>query len=83
MIGCFVASFLLRDQPLYLVLFVGQLALYSAAVAGLCFPKVAERLSIVRLSAFFVLVNLAALKALTLWVLGTRIEVWQPTQRPG
>lgn len=82
MIGCFVTAFLLRDEPLYFFLFIAQVALYGAAVVGLWFPQLAERLSIVRLSAFFVLVNAAALKALTLWALGTRIEVWQPTQRP-
>lgn len=83
MIGCLVTAFALLDRPLYLVLFAAQVALYIVAVLGLCFPKLAERLSIIRLSAFFVLVNAAALKALTLWALGTRIEVWQPTQRPG
>jgi len=82
MIGCLVTSFLLSEQPLYLSLFIAQVALYGAAIAGLRFPTLAERLSIVRLSAFFLLVNAAALKALTLWALGTRIEVWQPTRRP-
>jgi hypothetical protein len=45
-------------------------------------PAVAERLGLVRLAAFFVLVNLAALQALLRWVSGERLEVWEPTRRP-
>jgi glycosyltransferase involved in cell wall biosynthesis len=82
MVGCLVAAWLLREQPLYLAFFVIQLVLYVAAVAGMLWPQLAARLVLVRLSAFFVLVNAAALKALALWLVGSRVEVWQPTQRP-
>jgi glycosyltransferase involved in cell wall biosynthesis len=82
MVGCLVAAWLLRAQPLYLAFFVLQVVLYLAAVAGMLWPSLAARLSLVRLSAFFVLVNAAALKALALWIIGSRVEVWQPTQRP-
>jgi hypothetical protein len=30
-----------------------------------------------------VLVNIAALKALALWLSGSRVEIWEPTRRPG
>jgi glycosyltransferase involved in cell wall biosynthesis len=82
MIGCLVAAYLLHTQPLYLAFFIIQIVLYLAAAAGMMWPQLAARLSVVRLSAFFVLVNAAALKALALWVIGSRVEVWQPTQRP-
>lgn len=82
MLGCLVAAWLLREQPLYLTFFIIQIVLYMAAVAGMLWPQLAARLVLVRLSAFFVLVNAAALKALALWMVGSRVEVWQPTQRP-
>lgn len=82
MVGCLVAAYLLRAEPLYLAFFILQIVLYLAAVAGMLWPSLAARLSLVRLSAFFVLVNAAALKALALWMIGSRVEVWQPTQRP-
>lgn len=82
MLGCLVLAWLLRGQPLYFALFIIQVVLYVAAIAGLMWPGIAARSGIVRLSAFFVLVNAAALKALALWVSGSRVEVWQPTQRP-
>lgn len=83
MLGCLVAAWALREQPLYLALFVAQLGLYGAAVAGFIWPALAARIWLVRLSAFFVLVNIAALKALALWLSGSRVEVWEPTRRPG
>lgn len=82
MLGCLLASYLLRADPLYAALLVIQLVLYTAALAGMLWPAIAERIGLVRLSAFFVLVNAASLKALMLWAMGKRLEVWQPTQRP-
>lgn len=83
MLGCLATAWILRAEPLYLVMFVGQAALYAAAIAGLLWPDAAGRLPLVRVSAFFVLVNAAALKALALWITGARVEVWEPTRRPG
>ncbi len=83
MIGCLLAAWMLRSQPLYLVMFIGQAVLYVAAVAGLKWPTLAAKVSVVRLGAFFVLVNAAALKALALWLSGSRVEIWEPTRRPG
>lgn len=82
MMGCLVAAWSLRGQPLYGFFFVAQLVLYAAAIAGLAWPSLANRIGLVRLSAFFVLVNAAALKAFALWLAGTRVEVWDPTRRP-
>jgi hypothetical protein len=55
---------------------------YALAIAGLWLPKLAEKLLIIRIPAFFLLVNLAAAKALVLWIFGVRQEVWEPTRRP-
>ena len=38
MVGCLVAAYVLREQPLYLGLFVLQIVLYLAAVAGMLWP---------------------------------------------
>jgi cellulose synthase/poly-beta-1,6-N-acetylglucosamine synthase-like glycosyltransferase len=75
------ASFVLRGDPLYAFFFYAQLAAYAAALLALALPQVA-RFSPARLAAFFLLVNVAALQALWLWLIGTRVEVWQPTRRP-
>jgi glycosyltransferase involved in cell wall biosynthesis len=82
LIGCLVFAWLLRADPFYLAAFVAQIAAYGLAVAGLLWPAVAGRLGVARLGGFFVLVNAASVKALLLWLAGTRIEVWHPTRRP-
>lgn len=82
MLGCLIGAWVLRSELLYLALFVGQVCLYLAALVGLRWPSFAGRIAIVRISAFFVLVNAAALKALALWLAGSRVEVWEPTRRP-
>jgi hypothetical protein len=73
----------LRDNAFFLIAFIAQVVCYVFAVAGLVWPALAERVSLVRLAAFFVLVNAAAFKALLLWISGVRLEVWEPTRRPG
>jgi glycosyltransferase involved in cell wall biosynthesis len=83
MVGCLIAAWVLQQQPVYRFMLSGQIALYVAAIAGLVWPKLAARVGVIRLSTFFVLVNAAALKALALWLAGSRVEVWQPTRRPG
>ncbi|HEU4780897.1 MAG TPA: glycosyltransferase family 2 protein [Steroidobacteraceae bacterium] len=82
MIAALAASFTLRAEPIYAFAFYAQLAAYAAAALGLLVPAVAERVGLVRLAGFFVLVNLAALQALLRWLGGERLEVWEPTRRP-
>jgi glycosyltransferase involved in cell wall biosynthesis len=82
MIGCLVTAWLLRADSFYLFAFIAQCALYLLALAGLAWPKVAAASGVIRLSAFFLLVNVAALHALAMWVGGKRVEVWEPTRRP-
>lgn len=83
MLGCLVAAWFLRAEPFYLFAFIAQAVAYALAVAGLAWPAFAARISIVRLASFFLLVNAAALQAILLWIGGSRVEVWQPTKRPG
>jgi predicted LPLAT superfamily acyltransferase len=60
----------------------GQLAFYAVALAGLTWPKEVGRFTLARLSAFFLLVNMAAGQALLQWLVGVRKELWEPTRRP-
>jgi cellulose synthase/poly-beta-1,6-N-acetylglucosamine synthase-like glycosyltransferase len=82
MVLCLVASWSLRDSLLYAVAFLLQVVAYSAAIAGLVWPALAHRLPVLRIAGFFLIVNVAALKAMYCWLSGERIEVWEPTRRP-
>ena len=82
MLLCLVSAFLLIPRPLYTVMFYGQLAFYALAASALAWPETAGRFVLARLSGFFLLVNLAAGKALLLWLAGVRQETWEPTRRP-
>lgn len=82
MLAALAASFALRGEPFYAFAFYAQVVAYGAATLGMLVPAIAERVSLVRLAAFFVMVNLAALQALLRWLSGERLEVWEPTRRP-
>lgn len=82
MVGCLVIAAALIHDPLYQAALWAQLSLYGIAVAGLISPKASARIALVRLSAFFVLVNAAAALAFGRWLVGDRQEVWEPTRRP-
>ena len=79
---CAVSSLVMRNEPLYAVMFYGQLAAYAMALGALAWPTTFGRFPPARLGAFFVLVNAAAAKALLMWVAGVRQETWEPTRRP-
>lgn len=82
MAGCLVSAWMLRASPGYAALFAAQVAGYSVAAAATFWPAVAGRLALARLAGFFLLVNLAALRALWQWLTGVRVETWEPTRRP-
>ena len=82
MVAALASSFLLRAEPFYAFAFYAQVAAYAVASIGVFAPAVAEKFGPVRLAAFFLLVNLAALQALMRWLGGERLEVWEPTRRP-
>ena len=71
LVGCLISAILLRDLPFYRTALYLQLLLFALAVAGLALPRVAASSSIIRLCAFFLLVNVAAAKALFLWLGGS------------
>jgi hypothetical protein len=77
-----VASWRLHALPLYALAFYAQLAAYALAASGLAWPGLAHRFAPLRIAAFFLVVNVAALNALLWWLMGKRIETWQPTRRP-
>jgi cellulose synthase/poly-beta-1,6-N-acetylglucosamine synthase-like glycosyltransferase len=81
--GCLAAAVVLREEPIYRAALYLQVLLYALAVTGLMLPRVAAHSSIIRICAFFVLVNSAAVCALGLWTAGVRREVWKPTRRRG
>jgi glycosyltransferase involved in cell wall biosynthesis len=81
--GCLVAAFALREEPVYAMLWYMQLGFYGVGMAGLVAPGLAARFAPARLSAFYLLVNTAAARALVLWMAGVRQELWEPTRRPG
>jgi hypothetical protein len=82
MVAALASSVLLRAEPFYAFAFYAQVAAYAVAAIGVFAPAVADRAGPVRLAAFFLLVNLAALQALMRWLAGERLEVWEPTRRP-
>jgi cellulose synthase/poly-beta-1,6-N-acetylglucosamine synthase-like glycosyltransferase len=79
--GCLAAAVILREEPVYRAALYLQLSLYVLAATGLMLPRIASHSAIVRVCAFFALVNTAALCALAQWMAGVRREVWQPTKR--
>ena len=81
MVLCLVSSWMLRADLFYAIAFWAQVAAYTAAAAATFWPAFA-RISVARLAGFFLLVNLAALKALWQWLTGVRVEIWEPTRRP-
>lgn len=81
--GSLVTATLLRDDPVYRIALYLQLLLFTLALAGLTLPRLAAHSVVIRVSAFFLLVNGAAACAIGLWLAGVRQEVWQPTRRQG
>jgi cellulose synthase/poly-beta-1,6-N-acetylglucosamine synthase-like glycosyltransferase len=82
LVTALASAFVLRGVPLYAFFFWAQVAAYFVGALALLSPGVASRVPLSRLAAFFLLVNVAALQAVWLWIVGTRVEVWQPTRRP-
>ena len=76
------APLLWRRGPLYRLATVGQVALYGAGAAGLALPASRRPWRrALELPAYFVLVNVAALRAIGNVVRGRRIDRWEPARR--
>jgi hypothetical protein len=67
---------------LYAFMLYAQLAFYAMALAALAWPATVGRFGPARIGGFFLLVNMAAGKALLQWLAGVRQELWEPTRRP-
>jgi glycosyltransferase involved in cell wall biosynthesis len=81
LIGALLSSAVLAwTQPLYKVMFAGQVLFYTLAIGGL-FWKSLTRVSIVKLSTFFVMVNASILQAWWRYGVGERLVAWEPSRR--
>ena len=77
------APLLATRSPVYLVAALGEAALLIVGIAGLIGPGGAwARTRFVALPAFFIMVNVAALKAIVNLMTGARIERWEPRREP-
>lgn len=81
LITCLLLSWTLRSDPLYELLFVIQALFYAVALLAIVAPLIARHSALARISAFFLMVNVAALCAALQWLAGVRQELWQPTHR--
>jgi len=81
MVAALVASGVLAvASRSYMVLFILQILFYAVALGGILW-KPLLRLSIVRLAAYFVLVNASIVQAWFRYWSGERLVVWEPSKR--
>lgn len=81
LVGMLVNSAMLAPgRPFFLVVLLGQILFYLMALLAHFQPALRRR-ALVRLSYFFVQVNLAILEAVIRFVAGQRMTTWQPSRR--
>jgi hypothetical protein len=82
LLALLVASALLWGAgPLYQAIAVAQAALYGAGLVGIVLGRTrAGRLRPLALPAFFVLVNVASVRAIWNLVSGRRLDRWEPAR---
>jgi cellulose synthase/poly-beta-1,6-N-acetylglucosamine synthase-like glycosyltransferase len=76
-----VSNYLLIDKPIYMILFSGQMLFYVLAVLSIPSNSVIGDSIIGKIPLFFLMVNLAIVKAWYLFFTGKRQEIWSPTKR--
>jgi cellulose synthase/poly-beta-1,6-N-acetylglucosamine synthase-like glycosyltransferase len=81
LIGVVLCSLALSQDPLYRGLFLGQVALYTCALAGYYSPRLNGLHKSVRLTVMFAAMNLALLNGFMLWASGRQTGAWQRTAR--
>jgi cellulose synthase/poly-beta-1,6-N-acetylglucosamine synthase-like glycosyltransferase len=74
------SALLIPHSTAYAVACVTQLVLYGVALGGMTVGRL-TRAKLVRIVAFFVLSNLAILKAWYRFAIGDRVVSWQPSRR--
>jgi hypothetical protein len=72
-----ILTMAIRQYGLLLVL---QVMFYTVAISGLCWRSLL-RIPVVKLPAFFVLVNVSIFKAWIQYWSGARLVVWEPSKR--
>ncbi|WP_245536228.1 glycosyltransferase [Terriglobus roseus] len=81
LLGILVASAMLRDRPLFRMVFLGQLLLYGVAAISLIAPAT-RRMKLFALPLYFCTVNAAALCGAIQFLRGTRYVVWKTQREP-
>jgi hypothetical protein len=76
MVSALGANVVLLDTPLYMLLFIAQIAFYALASAG-----VRTGASFLRVPAFLLQANAAVLTAWFRYLRGERMVVWNPSER--
>jgi glycosyltransferase involved in cell wall biosynthesis len=71
---------LIGSAPVYAGLMLAQVALYAGGTVGLLMPK-SQRIIVVKVSMYFLAVNVSILFAWWRYLSGQRIITWTPTKR--
>jgi cellulose synthase/poly-beta-1,6-N-acetylglucosamine synthase-like glycosyltransferase len=74
----FLSNMLLIDSPLYLSLFLAQLAFYAAAAVGFFEYKTKGKLGLMSRPYYLIVVNYAAMVALARFLRGQTVVIWTP-----
>ena len=77
------APLLAARSPVYLLATLGEVALLAVGIAGIVgSERTWSRRKVVALPAFFIMVNVASLRAVANLVTGARIDRWEPQREP-
>ncbi len=78
----FITNMLLtRYQPIYMVVFVGQIFCYACAALGWLLDSLDRRIKLFYFPFYFLYIHLAAFIAVVQSLSGKRIATWTPTER--
>lgn len=83
LLGMLATSAMLAEEPLYLGLFLAQLAFYATSALVPLLPTTARLLKPLRLTTMFTGMNVALLLGFWRWAVGTQQGIWQRTVRSG
>lgn len=81
MLLVFFCNFFLVESAFYICSFAVQCTFYLLAIIGFIFPSTLQGSVMIRLPAFFCYVNIAILYAWYKYLIGMRLEIWEPTRR--
>jgi cellulose synthase/poly-beta-1,6-N-acetylglucosamine synthase-like glycosyltransferase len=81
LLAMLATSALLSDSPLYLAMFLGQVAFYATSALVPLLPTTVRPLKPLRLTTMFTGMNVALLLGFWRWAVGTQRGIWQRTVR--